>query len=115
MKNIKVILRNQGKTQLWLAAKLGVRASFLNTIITRRRRKPIELGLLNQIVSALSVDLYTLCYSEEVKLVSKICHRCNKVKPLESFGVDKSDKSGCTSYCLICCSSLVQAEYNMGL
>ena len=108
MKNIKIILKNQGKTQSWLADELGLGGSFLNTVITGRRKKPTEPRLLRQIAFVLGVDLSVLRNNETVKLVSKICPGCGQVKPLESFGINKILNCGHTSYCRECASLIAR-------
>ncbi len=101
MKNIKTILRNQGKTQSWLATKLGVSGVFLNGVMTGRRKKLTEPWLFSQIASILDVDPSVLRNNKKVELVSKLCPRCDKVMPLASFGPNDSNY-GHRSPCLNC-------------
>ncbi len=65
MNCIKEVLENQGRSQRWLADKLGKSYNMVNAYVQNRQQPRIEV--LYEIAELLSVDIKDLLVSNKIK------------------------------------------------
>jgi putative transcriptional regulator len=65
MNCIKEVLENQGRSQRWLADKLGKSYNMVNAYVQNRQQPRIEI--LYEIADLLSVDVKDLLVSNKIK------------------------------------------------
>jgi putative transcriptional regulator len=64
MNRIKEILENQGRSQRWLADKLGKSYNMVNSYVQNRQQPRIEI--LYEVAEILSVDVKDLLVSNKI-------------------------------------------------
>jgi transcriptional regulator with XRE-family HTH domain len=67
MNRIKEVLENQGRSQRWLADKLGKSYNMVNAYVQNRQQPRVEI--LYEIAELLSVDVKDLLISNKTKAV----------------------------------------------
>ena len=70
MNCIKEVLENQGRSQRWLADKLGKSYNMVNSYVQNRQQPRIEI--LYKIAELLSVDIKDLLVSNKIEVKIKI-------------------------------------------
>ncbi len=66
MNCIKVVLENQGRSQRWLAVKLGKSYNMVNAYVQNRQQPRIEI--LYEIADLLAVDVKDLLVSNKIEV-----------------------------------------------
>ena len=66
MNCIKVVLENQGRSQRWLADKLGKSYNMVNAYVQNRQQPRIEI--LYEIADLLAVDVKDLLVSNKIEM-----------------------------------------------
>ena len=66
MKSILELLKNQGRTQRWLADKLGKSYNMVNAYVQNRQQPRIEI--LYEIADLLAVDVKDLLVSNKLEV-----------------------------------------------
>jgi putative transcriptional regulator len=67
MNCIKEVLENQGRSQRWLADKLGKSYNMVNAYVQNRQQPRLEI--LYEIADLLSVDIKDLLVSNKIEIV----------------------------------------------
>ena len=66
MKSILELLKNQGRSQRWLAYKLGKSYNMVNAYVQNRQQPRVEI--LCEIVELLSLDVKDLLVSNKIEV-----------------------------------------------